>query len=133
MYRNVLCLALGLIIGIRLTDFFEYLQLTETYFGSTAITQLEDEATPQQPTEEELARWLYNETRVLCMVLTMPKNHQSRVKRVKATWGRRCNKLVFISSQEDSELGIHSAASWPINGIGFGPTKVFFDFLLLTL
>jgi len=105
MYRNVLCLALGLIIGIRLTDFFEYLQLTETYFGSTAITQLEDEATPQQPTEEELARWLYNETRVLCMVLTMPKNHQSRVKRVRATWGRRCNKLVFISSQEDSELG----------------------------
>uniref|UniRef100_A0A6P4FES1 N-acetylgalactosaminide beta-1,3-galactosyltransferase n=1 Tax=Drosophila rhopaloa TaxID=1041015 RepID=A0A6P4FES1_DRORH len=105
MYRNILCLALGLIIGIRLTDFFEYFQLTESQFGSTALTELDDEATPQLPTEEELARWLYNETRVLCMVLTMPKNHQTRVRKVKHTWGKRCNKLIFISSQEDHELG----------------------------
>ncbi|XP_043649928.1 glycoprotein-N-acetylgalactosamine 3-beta-galactosyltransferase 1 [Drosophila teissieri] len=106
MYRNILCLALGLIVGIQLTDFLEYFQLTDSQFASTAITQLEEGATPQVATEEELALWLHNETRVLCMVLTLPKNHQTRVRRVKGTWGRRCNKLIFISSQEDRELGV---------------------------
>lgn len=106
MYRNILCLVLGLIIGIQLTDFLEYFQLTDSQFASTSITQLEEGTTPQLATEEELALWLHNETRVLCMVLTLPKNHQSRVRRVKGTWGRRCNKLIFISSQEDRELGV---------------------------
>ncbi|XP_017066354.1 glycoprotein-N-acetylgalactosamine 3-beta-galactosyltransferase 1 [Drosophila eugracilis] len=105
MYRNILCLALGLIIGIRLTDFFEYFQLTRSDFGSTPITQFDDEATPQLATEEALARWLHNETRVLCMVLTTPKNHLTRGRRVKGTWGKRCNKLIFISTLEDRELG----------------------------
>eukprot|EP00099_Drosophila_melanogaster_P000852 NP_001033979.1 uncharacterized protein Dmel_CG34056 [Drosophila melanogaster] len=105
MYRNILCLVLGLIIGIQLTDFLEYFQLTDSQFASTSITQLEEGAS-QLATEEELALWLHNETRVLCMVLTLPKNHQSRVRRVKGTWGRRCNKLIFISSQEDRELGV---------------------------
>ncbi|EDV39552.1 uncharacterized protein Dana_GF24418 [Drosophila ananassae] len=106
MYRNVLCLVLGLIIGIQLTDLFEYFQLTDSGFGSTAITKIEaEEATPQLLTEQELSNWLYNETRVLCMVLTMPQNHESKASRVKRTWGKRCNKLIFISSQADLELG----------------------------
>lgn len=105
MYRNILCLALGLIIGIRVTDIFEFFQLTEAGLGSTAMTRIQEEATPQLPTEEQLASHLYNETRVLCMVLTMPKSHQRKAAKVKRTWGRRCNKLIFISSQEDKELG----------------------------
>ncbi|KAH8380204.1 hypothetical protein KR009_009466 [Drosophila setifemur] len=107
MYRNVLCLVMGLIIGIRLTDLFEYFQLTESpEFGSTSITQMEEvEATPQLLTEEQLTHWLHNETRVLCMVLTMPQNHESKASKVKRTWGKRCNKLIFLSSKEDPNLG----------------------------
>ncbi|KAH8386155.1 hypothetical protein KR200_001675 [Drosophila serrata] len=105
MYRNILCLALGLIIGIQVTDIFEFFQLTEAGLGSTVVTRIAEEATPQLPSEEELARRLYNETRVLCMVLTMPKNHVTKASKVKRTWGRRCNKLIFISSQEYKELG----------------------------
>ena len=29
----------------------------------------------------------------------MPENHNTKAKTVKATWGKRCNVLVFISSE----------------------------------
>ena len=46
---------------------------------------------------------IYDVVRVVCWVMTAPANHQTKAKHIKATWGKRCNKLIFISSEEGNE------------------------------
>lgn len=46
-----------------------------------------------------IADKLYNEVRILCWVLTNPDNHQTKARHVRNTWGRRCNQLLFMSSE----------------------------------
>ncbi|XP_017017731.1 glycoprotein-N-acetylgalactosamine 3-beta-galactosyltransferase 1-like [Drosophila kikkawai] len=101
IYWNFLCLALGLIMGIGLALIFEFFETSNVDLER----QNQGDTTPQNPMEDVLANRLHNETRILCMVLTIPENHETKAAAVKRTWGRRCNKLIFISSQEDKELG----------------------------
>lgn len=47
---------------------------------------------------------LFSSIKILCMVLTSPKNHRKRAIHVKNTWGQRCNKLIFGSTEPDDEI-----------------------------
>ncbi|XP_059488082.1 glycoprotein-N-acetylgalactosamine 3-beta-galactosyltransferase 1-like isoform X2 [Neocloeon triangulifer] len=55
--------------------------------------------------EEMEARKLAEKVRVLCWVMTAPENHEEKAVHVKATWGRHCNKLIFISNKEGVKTG----------------------------
>ena len=46
------------------------------------------------------AKLLAEKVRVLCWVMTAPDNHDLKAKHVKATWGKRCNILLFMSTEE---------------------------------
>lgn len=54
--------------------------------------------------EDALAQEVFKKVRVLCWVMTNPENHDKKAKHVAATWGRRCNQLLFMSSKEDPAL-----------------------------
>lgn len=53
---------------------------------------------------ESLAEQLFDEVKVLCMIMTNPNNHKTRAIHVRDTWGKRCNKLLFITTQDDPEF-----------------------------
>lgn len=55
---------------------------------------------------QTLSEVLENEIKILCMIMTLPKNHEERAIHVRNTWGRRCNKLLFISSQTDENFDV---------------------------
>ncbi|XP_060803314.1 glycoprotein-N-acetylgalactosamine 3-beta-galactosyltransferase 1 isoform X1 [Amyelois transitella] len=54
--------------------------------------------------DRSVADELAKKVRVLCWVMTQPVNHNKKARHVKATWGKRCNKLIFMSSEEDESL-----------------------------
>ena len=42
--------------------------------------------------------------RLVCWIMTMPANHQKKAIHVKATWGSRCDVLLFMSTEEGKKL-----------------------------
>ena len=42
---------------------------------------------------------LFQAVRILCWIMTSPPNHKTKATAVKDTWGRRCNYLLFVSSE----------------------------------
>ena len=48
--------------------------------------------------ENETVAILHTEVRIVCWIMTHPENHAKKAVHVKATWGRRCNRLIFMSS-----------------------------------
>ncbi|XP_067649807.1 glycoprotein-N-acetylgalactosamine 3-beta-galactosyltransferase 1-like [Haliotis asinina] len=54
--------------------------------------------------DTSVADKLAQQVRVLCWVMTSPTNFRTKADVVKATWGRRCNILLFFSSVVDPRL-----------------------------
>lgn len=52
----------------------------------------------------DIAENLYQKVKILCWVMTSPQNLEKKAKHVKATWAQRCNKVLFMSSEENQDF-----------------------------
>lgn len=123
--RSFLCLIVGLVVGFCFAELFllstprrpEWMPYAGHVVGNINDPHNSHDMLEQSGPEFEvgthshsnennsIADLMYNEVRVLCWVMTQPNNHQKKAKHVQRTWGNRCNKVVFMSSKDDPELG----------------------------
>ncbi|OQV17718.1 Glycoprotein-N-acetylgalactosamine 3-beta-galactosyltransferase 1 [Hypsibius exemplaris] len=73
------------------------------------------------------AQVLYQKVRIFCWILTSPKNHLQALA-VKATWAKRCNGYVFISSKDDPTLPAINATVGEGRKVLWGKTKFGFRY-----
>uniref|UniRef100_A0A286XBI0 Glycoprotein-N-acetylgalactosamine 3-beta-galactosyltransferase 1 n=1 Tax=Cavia porcellus TaxID=10141 RepID=A0A286XBI0_CAVPO len=52
----------------------------------------------------DIAENLYQKVRILCWVMTGPQNLEKKAKHVKVTWAQHCNKVLFMSSEENKDF-----------------------------
>lgn len=99
---------LSFFFGFALSFFFSWLYLKSLhkhvenaihkfYFGN--LTLINDNLYGNQLADE-----LHDKVKILCWIMISPTNHRTRGDHIKNTWGRRCNKLLFMSTQPDPEL-----------------------------
>lgn len=54
--------------------------------------------------DQKLSQDLFNEVKIVCLVVTNPANHKNKSIHIKNTWGKKCNKLFFVTTQPDPDL-----------------------------
>ncbi|XP_037779483.1 glycoprotein-N-acetylgalactosamine 3-beta-galactosyltransferase 1-like [Penaeus monodon] len=61
--------------------------------------------------ELQEAKRLSEEVTILCWIPLSPEAHDQTARHVRATWGKRCNKLVFMSTKDDPSIGAVNVGS----------------------
>ena len=117
----VIPLVTGLMLGLSVTVFTFHLTCsTNTLSLHTQRSPNYDLNTSVNRDEDLVSSEMAEQVRMLCWIMTQPQNLKSKVKNthvchkthnfycqarhVKATWGRRCNLLLFMSSEADDDL-----------------------------
>lgn len=125
-FGNIIGFIFGVIVGVSismlcffdrwsvppLTDFqsFQFFRhadsrnatLVQPVLNSSRVVQIDT-----TPVHQKLEK----EVRVLCWIMTGPKNHHTKALHVKNTWGKRCTKLLFMSTAEGIARFIYKFAS----------------------
>ena len=112
--RSLKQFVIGIIVGMTIvrTLLFTYQSLKIGWADSDENIKLQvrgfsndlNQINQNELYEESLADDLFERVKVLCWIMISPEFHHTRGVHIKNTWGRRCNKILFMSSIEDPEL-----------------------------
>lgn len=106
-FQEVLYFLVGFAFGLILFTviFQSYLVVIRTQKSLVNVKHQSQIKVPRkQLYDEELADTLFNEVKILCWIFTHPNNHRTKVPHVRNTWGKKCNKLLFISVKPDPKI-----------------------------
>ncbi|KAG8193247.1 hypothetical protein JTE90_005593 [Oedothorax gibbosus] len=95
-----LILWIGIIFGFG----FAYIWMSATASKRTNGFSNAVGAKVHYTVDRSVAEDYYNKVRILCWVVTNPKNHKTKARVIKQTWGSRCNTLLFISTEKTNKL-----------------------------
>lgn len=100
--RGVNALFCGIIFGFLFSFLVAYNGIIESNDGNFAISNLLKRNTTETKQHENvnLAEYLYNKERVLCIVMTSTEALTHRGHIIMDTWGKRCNKILFFSEEK---------------------------------
>lgn len=86
---------------IRSDVLFFYRNYGEDYSRYLSnVPKLNRKLKPVHPKDDtSIADALADKVRVLCWVITHPENHRKLPVAIKNTWGRKCTKLIFLSTE----------------------------------
>ena len=108
--RQVFILIFGILLGISSSTIFFYPNKISNIFNKFKLKTTK--SVTNDIYDRSLANNLHENVRVLCWVLTMPENHKTKAIHIKNTWGKRCNKLLFMSTSADPEI---NSIALPLN------------------
>ncbi|CEF63266.1 Glycoprotein-N-acetylgalactosamine 3-beta-galactosyltransferase 1 [Strongyloides ratti] len=87
----------------------------------------------ENPSFEKLSDFLYTNVSIFCLIHSSPKYKNKRAIHQKATWLKRCNNYIFVSSDEDKSLpaikgGKEDGYQFSNERIRYGLTYVYENF-----
>ena len=105
--KHLLPLLFGILLGLTLSTLIFYPNKIALHFSSSKAIKTVDNDRIRYSKElynQSMADDLQKAVRVLCWILTTPENHKTKVVHVKKTWGKRCDKLLFMSTHADPNI-----------------------------
>lgn len=101
--RLLLQFIVGLVIGVFLAIFVSFCAPHCVGFTDSNTRYRQGQLVVVKNEYNSMSHDLSQPTeRVLCCIVTNRKHQKSRVQNVKRTWGRRCNKLIVVSWQNNA-------------------------------
>ncbi|XP_034106541.2 glycoprotein-N-acetylgalactosamine 3-beta-galactosyltransferase 1-like isoform X1 [Drosophila albomicans] len=119
--RLLLIIIAGTIAGFLIGTFFLIIPTSRIKFQldknnaheTNNFANFTDKLLQQSKENSFLTVQLHQRVRILCWIMTNPINHQKKMHHVKRTWGKHCNKLIFMSSAKETELDVVPLANGP--------------------
>lgn len=95
---HIALITIGIFFGFSLNFLFE------THMHWTVINR---KPHSRDTSPNATANQLYKDVKVLCWIMTCPSSHRQKAVHIMRTWGKRCNKLLFMSTAKGQSVDLH--------------------------